>query len=300
MENKTVSIIIPTSNCCDFLKRAVDSIKCQTYQNLEIIVVDNNSIDDTKKYIQSTTDERIKYISINNYGIIAKSRNIGIENARGQYIAFLDADDWWKKDKIEKSLKYHQEGYLFTYHDLDVQTNSKKNIINKKIFSRKLTYPITIDLFENGNGIPNSSVIIDINLIKKIGGLSENPLLVGAEDYECWLRVSKETSKFYRIPESLGYYWIGNSNTSNPTRSIMWLNEIKKNKKIYIENTEDKSTPYWMTFALCKNYYILENYILAIKYGKKLIKEKISIWLKIKTYYILIISKLKINAFITS
>ena len=84
-----VSIIIPTFNHAKFISKALNSVKNQTYHNWEAIIIDNNSTDKTYKIFDKITDSRIRYLKINNNGIIAKSRNVGIKNANGEWIAFL-------------------------------------------------------------------------------------------------------------------------------------------------------------------------------------------------------------------
>ena len=96
------SVIIPTYNCADFLKRALSSVFIQTYQNFEVIVVDNSSTDNTEDVLNSFDDKKLTVKKVNNNGIIAHSRNKGIENAKGKWVAFLDSDDIWKPEKLEK------------------------------------------------------------------------------------------------------------------------------------------------------------------------------------------------------
>ena len=86
-----VSIIIPTYNNAEFLGKALKSVIDQTYGSWEAIVIDNNSTDQTDEVINKFQDIRIKYYKISNYGIIAKSRNLGINLAKGEWIAFLDS-----------------------------------------------------------------------------------------------------------------------------------------------------------------------------------------------------------------
>ena len=93
--NPLVSVVIPTYNHAYLLKDALHSVICQTYTNIEIIVIDNNSVDDTEEVVLSFLDPRIIFKKINNNGIIAASRNMGILIAKGDYIAFLDSDDIW-------------------------------------------------------------------------------------------------------------------------------------------------------------------------------------------------------------
>ena len=89
----------PTFNRKNELKFAIKSVISQTYKNWELVIVDNNSTDGTTEMIESFNLDKLKHIKINNHGIIAKSRNKGIANASGEYIAFLDSDDWWSPKK---------------------------------------------------------------------------------------------------------------------------------------------------------------------------------------------------------
>ena len=88
-----VSIVIPTYNHANYLSKALQSVLDQTYKNWEAIVIDNHSTDDTNEVINRYVDPRIKYLKIHNCGVIAKSRNVGIQTAKGEWIAFLDSDD---------------------------------------------------------------------------------------------------------------------------------------------------------------------------------------------------------------
>ncbi len=84
-----VSIVIPTYNHANYLRKALQSVLDQTYKNWEAIVIDNHSTDDTKKVINKFNDPRIRYLKIHNYGVIAKSRNAGILAAKGEWVAFF-------------------------------------------------------------------------------------------------------------------------------------------------------------------------------------------------------------------
>ena len=99
-----VSVVIPTYNHANFLTRSLGSVVNQTYLNLEIIIVDNHSTDDTDLVIKSFLDHRIKTFKIHNNGVIAASRNCGISHSNGDWIAFLDSDDYWLPSKIEFAL----------------------------------------------------------------------------------------------------------------------------------------------------------------------------------------------------
>jgi len=234
-----VSIILPTFNRREELKKAINSVIDQTYTNWELIIIDNFSSDETKENINKFNDKRIKFYQIKNNGIIAKSRNYGIDKASGEIISFLDSDDWWNKDKLHKSLEYMSKGYDFTFHRLVKHNIKKKYLFAKKTYAYKLKYPIFENLIRGGNCIPNSSVSVNRKLILEIGKFNESEKLVGAEDFDGWLRISKLTNKFIEIPKALGYCTIGESNFSNDKnllRNIQTLEELhlKDNCKIII------------------------------------------------------------------
>ena len=109
--NEDFSIILPTYNrASTFLKEAIDSVFNQDYKNWELIIIDNNSSDNTLELIKKYNSEKISIYSINNNGIIAKPRNLGIKKSKGDYIAFLDSDDYWYKNKLQKCINAIKSG----------------------------------------------------------------------------------------------------------------------------------------------------------------------------------------------
>ena len=136
------SVVIPTYNCCELLKRALTSVFSQTYQNFEIIVVDNSSTDNTKTVVKNFKNDRIKYIEVNNNGVIAYSRNKGIENSRGEWIVFLDSDDVWKPEKLEKvgDAIIKNPGVILFCHDEWHVDNGKKINRLKVVVLRMLLF----------------------------------------------------------------------------------------------------------------------------------------------------------------
>ena len=128
-KNKKVffSVIIPTYNMADYLIHSVKSVLKQNYKNFEIIIVDNYSNDNTKRIIKNFKNNKIKFFQINNKGVIGKSRNFGIKKSKGDWIAFLDADDDWFSNKL-KIIKKEIEKYNFDYisnSEVVKSTNSK-------------------------------------------------------------------------------------------------------------------------------------------------------------------------------
>ena len=220
-----ISIVIPTYNHAKFLDKALVSIINQTYKNWETIIVDNQSIDDTYKVINKYKDSRIKYFKIKNEGIIAKSRNLGIKVSQGEWIAFLDSDDWWTEDKLENCIKNIDKNVDFIYHKLEiVYKKSKFFFQRKKIIGRELYKPILNDLLigeiKKGNAIGNSSVVVRKSILKRVGGISENKKLVASEDFNTWLKIAKVTENFIYIEKSLGFYLVHDKSSQKRDLSI--------------------------------------------------------------------------------
>lgn len=246
-----LSIVIPTYNRSFDLKRAIDSILSQTYKNWEVVIVDNHSKDNTDEVIKNFQDSRIRLYKIHNNGVIAASRNLGIKYSNGEYIAFLDSDDWWHSSKLEKSLEALNNGADLVYHDLWRAHSHKVSAFVKKVKTRKLRSPIFSDLLLNGNGITNSSVVIKKSILIKVGNISEDLNLIAWEDFDYWLRISQVTEKFTRIPHCLGYYWVGGGNVSNPLKTLTILNEIQNRYDGFFEASYAKGfSPSWIHYGI--------------------------------------------------
>lgn len=247
IQKPLVSIIIPTYNHAFFLVKALESVLNQTFKNWEAIIIDNNSTDDTNEVINKINDRRIKCLKINNKGVIARSRNLGVKFAKGEWIAFLDSDDWWTKDKLEICLKTTDDKIDLVYHNLEVKYKNSNFLFKKEYYKgRQLKKPILIDLLESGitkgNAIGNSSVVVRKNILNKIGGISENIELVGSEDYNTWLRVARITNQFKYLDKNLGYILIHDNNTSKKDMSIPqreavleFINMFSPQQKINLE-----------------------------------------------------------------
>jgi len=216
----TFSIILPCWNSIIFIERCIESIKKQTFKNYEVIVIDNSSKDGTIEKINQIKDDRIKVFSINNKGILAKSRNLGIKKSNAEWIAFLDSDDWWTDDKLEVCFSNINDNVDFIYHDLEIRSNQLRPFGRKKNKSRHLKKPVLNDLLINGNAISNSSVVVRKKLLNAIGGIDENDELPAAEDYNAWLRIAQLTNQFIYLPYKLGYYFTHNQSMSNKDMSL--------------------------------------------------------------------------------
>ena len=205
--NTLISVVIPTYNHARYLGRALQSVLNQTYTNWEVIVIDNHSTDNTDEVMASFANSHITYLKIHNNGVIAASRNAGIRAAKGKWVAFLDSDDWWVSRKLELSFEALKTGADLVYHDLYIVRSPNQTIFNERINSTKPRYPLFHTFLLTGMSVPNSSVVVSRELLIQIGGESEKRDLISVEDYDTWIRLSRLTEKFLRIPECLGYYW---------------------------------------------------------------------------------------------
>ena len=268
MNSPLVSIVIPTYNHAKFIGKALKSVLDQTYENWEAIVIDNQSTDQTSKILSNYTDPRIKCFKINNDGIIAKSRNLGIKKATGEWIAFLDSDDWWTKNKLEACISMIGINVDFIYHAHEYLSKSKPFFKKKIIRGRQLKKPILNDLLigtiTKGSQISNSSVIVRKNILIKIGGLNENKTLVGSDDYDTWLRIAQITDQFLYINQKLSYYLSHDANTSSKDMSIPQRLVVKDFMHLF--NNQQKLKLEAKLRYLSGNYcYLNKNYEKAKK-----------------------------------
>jgi glycosyltransferase involved in cell wall biosynthesis len=218
------SIIIPTYNHAHFINRCIDSLISQTCTEWEAIVVNNFSEDNTIELIEAYHDDRIKIVNFRNNGIIGASRNFGIKQANGEWICFLDSDDWWYPGKLQECLNISASSDVL-YHDMDVYTIKGKRKLHFR-YCRKLSGSPLEDLILNGNALYNSTVVVRKSILDKIGTISEESRLIAVEDYDYWIRIATVTSRFYFIPKILSGYWVGTSNIStskDPIAPIEYL-----------------------------------------------------------------------------
>lgn len=200
------SVIVPTFNRAAKLARAIDSVVCQTRGDWELLVMDDGSVDNTEQVVASFGDSRIVYSWEENWGGPARPRNRGIAVARGTWLCFLDADDWWVPEKLEVCGRTLGGEVDFLYHGLALVGSGNGFFRRKAVRSRALNAPFLKDLLFNGNPIPNSSVIVRAAVMRQIGPIVEDKLMVAAEDYSTWLRIMDYTENVAYLPTLLGFY----------------------------------------------------------------------------------------------
>ena len=210
------TVVIPTYNCAAYLKRALNSVFSQTYQNFEVIVVDNSSTDNTEDVLNSFDDKRLTVIKVNNNGIIAHSRNKGIENAKGEWIAFLDSDDLWYQEKLKIVINDIQG-----YTSIDVCSTDELQVDVTTGIKTPLNYgPYCSNFYQilllNGNRLSPSATLVKREFLTKHGLIfREKKEFVTAEDYDFWLLMARAGAKFKFIKSIQGEYTIHTSNASS-------------------------------------------------------------------------------------
>ena len=200
-----VSVIVTTFNRKDMLKTTIESILNQSFSQFELLIVDNFSNYDFINFINSFNDSRIKSFQNNNNGIIAVNRNFGIKKSRGKYIAFCDDDDYWDKNKLFDQIKVFQSFDTILVSSLALNFGADTNFFSKNygfLYNRiNLGYKSLLI----SNPIVLSSTLIKSEVLKKVGGFSEDKNLIAVEDYDLYLRIF-DLGNFVLIKKFLIYY----------------------------------------------------------------------------------------------
>lgn len=211
MEKGLVSIIMPSYNTAPYIRETIQSVLDQTYQNWELIIIDDCSTDNTDEVVASIKDERIRYYHNEKNSGAAVSRNRALREAKGRWIAFLDSDDLWMPEKLEKQISFMEKnGYSFSYtnyEEIDVDGNSSgvkvtgpKKVAKTGMFNYCWIGCLTVMYDRNVVGM------IQIEDIKK------------NNDYAMWLKACKKAD-CYLLDEYLGKYRKGRAGSVS-THSI--------------------------------------------------------------------------------
>ncbi|MBM7618238.1 glycosyltransferase involved in cell wall biosynthesis [Bacillus tianshenii] len=227
------SVIIPTYNRSDIMKEAIESVLQQTYDDFEIIVIDDHSTDDTEAVVRGLGDDRIIYKKNTRKKGGGGARNEGIFTATGEWVAFLDDDDVWVANKLELFYKKIKESdgetgliySAFTYYDFNNKVELKTNAYGKTGWIRNdLLYTNWIGTY--------SAVAVRTDLLHSINGLDED--FSSYQDLELYVRIT-EVAKVEYIPESLTLYRV--DNLDNISKSFD--KKLSGNLKFYSKYKED-------------------------------------------------------------
>ncbi|EAR07899.1 glycosyltransferase family 2 protein [Reinekea blandensis] len=219
MSNELITVITPVFNCEDFLEETIVSVLNQTHKNIEYILVDDCSVDNSSLIYQRfmEKDRRVKSIKLLQNSGAAIARNKGIELAKGEYIAFLDSDDKWEPTKLEEQLMFMKENkasFSFTsYTSLNISNNSISKVDSKH---QKIVFNY-FDLLYKKITLGCSTVMLKSNSI----GNMQMPNLRTGQDFAFWLLLLKNQIKeVHLLKKCLTIYTVRNDSISS--------NKIKK------------------------------------------------------------------------
>ena len=264
--NNLVSIITPSFNSEKYISSAIESVIDQTYQNWEMIIVDDNSTDSScdivDKYVKK--DRRIKLIKMDNNSGPAIARNRAIKEAKGRYIYFLDSDDIWYNHKLEQQVNFMQANNLAVICSSYCTIDSNGQRSGIKTVREKISYK---DMLKS-NHIGNLTGVYDCIKLGKI--YADN---VCHEDYTLWLKVVQRSKNVRTILEPLAEYRVLNSSiSSNKFKVLKWQWNIYRNilglgifKSCYyfiwyVYHAFKKEYDLELGFVKAKNFVTLESF----------------------------------------
>lgn len=210
-----ISAVIPVYNRSQELLRALESLRRQTFRNFDVVVCDDGSTEDIHAVVRPYRDQlALQYVRIENSGGPARPRNVAVAHARGEWIAFLDSDDWWDPERMARVSAALTEDVDLLYHPLRVEratrlrrAGERRRVIGSDVHDDMLRHML---LF--GNPVPNSAVVVRRRMLEGLGGISEDPELI--EDFDTWLRLAEAGGRFRYLDRVLGTYWVGEDGIS--------------------------------------------------------------------------------------
>lgn len=265
-----VSVIIPTCNRADTIKRAVRSALNQTCSPLEVLVCDDGSTDNSHDVIQSINDPRVTWIPGTHSGLPAVPRNRGIKESKGEWLAFLDSDDEWLPEKLEKQLSLLQK------HNRKAACSNAYRFVHGKGIEGDLVEwkkeSINFDDLLKLNHVICSSAIVHRSLFNEITGFSEKPELKAIEDYALWLFLTTKTD-FAFVNESLLIYYDDPLNSIRRNDIDVWaqrrivlanLKKLGQNHNVAV-NYLKKIDKEYLIALFNSNKIVIKNFIRHLK-----------------------------------
>jgi glycosyltransferase involved in cell wall biosynthesis len=246
-----VSVIIPAYNSEVYIAEALHSVLAQTFKNYEVIVVDDGSSDGTLRVAKSF-EPQVKVLAKQNGGP-ASARNLAINSSLGDYLSFLDSDDLWVEDKLERQTALLDEnldvGLVYSEALMFIEKDGEKKLEGKIGYAADPSFRLL--LF--GDYIPNSTVMIRRACVEKAGLLNESRELIGVEDYEYWMRIARHFP-IAGIPRPLAYYRIREGNLMGDGSDInkglkLSIAAIREIERLYPDLWEEHQVDREMLFA---------------------------------------------------
>lgn len=286
MDKPLVSVIMPAYNAELYIGEAIKSVINQTFQNWELIIVDDGSTDTTAEIIveYKRNEKRIKSLFQKN-GKQGKARNLGLAYSNGKYIAFLDADDLWVENKLTIQINYllvNQEIDLIfsSGYFLDRGNSTDFDVVVKPIWNIN-----DLPLFVNKNQVPIVSVIVKKICLDNVSNFIEDLDIQNVEDYHLWLKLLSKQFILASIPDKLFYYRIhSDQNTFNEHltfypivkmfRLLYHENKILNCEKILVTRLK------WMLFDSKANEEATQLIVIILKSVNKYLAQLIAFVLK--------------------
>ncbi len=221
MANKLVSVCINAYNAEKFILKTVESVLNQTYKNLQVIIVDDCSTDNTYDLVKSISDDRVEIYKTALNGHMSFACNEALRHVKGDYVAHLDADDLWVENKIEKQVAFLEQNpeyaACFTYAEIidengDVCDESYDDFRKLFVFENRSRAQMYRFLFDNSNKLCHCSALVKTDIVKKVGAYDNTILYL--QDYDYWMRLLT-ISSIYILPERLTLVRRHSTNNSN-------------------------------------------------------------------------------------
>lgn len=215
--NPSISVVIPVYNRTWELRRALESLVRQTVHDFEVVVCDDGSTEDIRCILAPFESQiEVRYQRIDNSGGPARPRNVGISIARGEWIAFLDSDDWWDDGRLAVVGSELGDDVDILYHSLRVVTapGLTRTLERRPVIGERLRVDALRHFALFGNPVPNSAAVVRRSLLMQIGGICEDRSIVAVEDFDTWLRLLEVGARIHFLDQVLGAYWIGEDGIS--------------------------------------------------------------------------------------
>lgn len=239
MQEPLVSVIIPTYNRAALIGETIQSVLDQTYSNWELIIVDDGSTDNTKEVIDSFQNNKITYLCIEHCGLLGKIRNEGITKSNGEFIASLDSDDLWTRNKLKKQVealqRYSNASFIFNNVELFGETEFNSPPDYDDFFIGNVLLPVLSEA--RFIGYP-SALLFRKEILKKIGLMSE--LLIYGSESRHFLTMCQNFDGIF-INDRLVKIRKHNSNTSARFSADVYADSIATLKLIYSQGSIEKS-----------------------------------------------------------
>jgi glycosyltransferase involved in cell wall biosynthesis len=259
----TVSVIIPAFNRSNELRRALDSLTQQTDSDFEVCICDDGSTEDVQGVVADFQCKLpINFTRIDASGGPARPRNIAVAQAKGDWVSFLDSDDWWKPERITSIKSHLIDGVDVVYHPLSVQRLPASSPVRTKA-SSYVGAPVrgadaVRHMIRVSNPIATSGAVVRTSLMHDLGGFCEKFEFRGLEDFDLWLRLAIMGARFKFVNESLGFYWIGQDNISQFTQKRCHA------YRLLYERFESMLPDQYKRLARSNFNYLLGSYELAL------------------------------------